>query len=446
MYDVRFHPASRILHLVSCDLHPASCIPHPASCILHPVKEKNVHSYKFQSMTERELFSRYLGLPAFGPMALDIVKAEGVFIYDRDGKDYIDMISGISVSNVGHRHPQVLEAIKKQLDAYLYVNVYGEFIHSPQVKLAEKLVGLLPSALDSVYFVNSGAEAIEGALKLAKRYTGRSGIIAFRDAYHGSTHGALSILGNEGMKQAFRPLLPDISFLEFNNFCDLENITSHTACVVTETTQSEAGLIPSAEGFMFQLRKRCSETGTLLVIDDVQMGFGRTGSFFSFEPYGIVPDILVLAKALGAGMPLGAFISQKSMMDALATNPELGHITTFGGHPVSCAAAIAGIDVLLGSKHPQSAEKKGRLIEDILGQALEKGYISGIRRKGLALGVDLADPSKRKAFLDACIANGVFVDYYLFKPATFRIAPPLIISEEELRDGMRRLLKALASI
>jgi len=397
-------------------------------------------------MTERELFYRYLGLPAFGPMALDIVKAGGVYLYDRSGRDYIDMVSGISVSNVGHRHPQVLEAIKKQLDDYLYVNVYGEFIHSPQVRLAEKLVSLLPASLDSVYFVNSGAEAIEGALKLAKRFTGRSGIIAFKNAYHGSTHGALSILGNESMKQAFRPLLPDVMFLEFNNFSDLDRITSQTACVVAETTQSEAGLVPSAEGFMFQLRKRCNETGTLLIIDDVQMGFGRTGSFFSFEPYGMIPDILVLAKALGAGMPLGAFIASKNIMDTLAFQPELGHITTFGGHPVSCAAAIAGIDVLLDGQYPQTAEKKGSLIESMLCGAMQKGFITGIRRKGLALGIDLADPSKRKPFLDSCLEQGVFIDYYLFRPATFRIAPPLVISEEEIRDGMERLLKSIASI
>ena len=397
-------------------------------------------------MTERELFYRYLGLPAFGPMALDIVKAEGVYLYDRSGKDYVDMVSGISVSNVGHRHPKVLEAIKKQLDDYLYVNVYGEFIHSPQVKLAEKLVNLLPSSLDSVYFVNSGTEAIEGALKLAKRFTGRSGITAFMNAYHGSTHGSLSILGNERMKQAFRPLLPDVSFLEFNNFSDLQKITSQTACVVAETTQSEAGLIPSAGGCMLSLRKRCSETGALLIIDDVQMGFGRTGSFFSFEPYGIIPDILVLAKALGAGMPLGAFIAPKKIMETLAFNPELGHITTFGGHPVSCAAAIAGIDVLLEGRYPQTAEKKGKLIEELLQPPLKKGLISGIRRKGLALGIDLEDTSKRKVFLDSCLEQRVFIDYYLFKPATFRIAPPLVISEDEIREGMGRLLRAMASI
>jgi acetylornithine/N-succinyldiaminopimelate aminotransferase len=397
-------------------------------------------------MTEREMFYRYLGLPAFGPMALDIVKAEGVFLYDRSGKDYIDMVSGISVSNVGHRHPQVIEAIKKQADDYLYVNVYGEFIHSPQVRLAEKLCSLLPSSLDSVYFVNSGAEAIEGALKLAKRCTGRPGIISFNNAYHGSTHGALSILGNESMKQAFRPLLPDVSFLEFNNFCDLDRINSQTACVVTETTQSEAGLIPSADGFMFQLRKRCNETGALLIIDDVQMGFGRTGHFFSFEEYGILPDILVLAKALGAGLPLGAFIASKPVMETLAFNPVLGHITTFGGHPLSCAAALAGLDILLQPGLIQQAFEKGRLIEELLAPALQNGSISTVRRKGLALGIDLGDSSKRKAFLDAALQQGVFTDYYLFKPATFRIAPPLVISDEEIREGLKRLLKALASL
>jgi len=397
-------------------------------------------------MTERELFYRYLGLPAFGPMALDIVKAEGVYLYDRNGRNYIDMVSGISVSNVGHRHPQVIEAIKKQADDYLYVNVYGEFIHSPQVRLAEKLCSLLPSSLDSAYFVNSGAEAIEGALKLAKRYTGRSGIIAFNNAYHGSTHGALSILGNEAMKQAFRPLLPDVQFLEFNNFCDLERIDSQAACVVAETTQSEAGLIPSAEGFMFQLRKRCNETGTLLIIDDVQMGFGRTGHLFSFEEYGVVPDILVLAKALGAGLPLGAFMASRHVMDTLAFNPELGHITTFGGHPLSCAAALAGLDVLLQPGLIEQAEVKGLLIEELLAVALHSGSISAIRRKGLALGIELTDPMKRKAFLDATMRAGVFTDYYLFKPATFRLAPPLVINEKEITEGMSRIMKALASI
>ncbi len=397
-------------------------------------------------MTERELFYRYLGLPAFGPMALDIVKAEGVYLYDRDGRDYIDMVSGISVSNVGHRHPKVIEAIKKQADDYLYVNVYGEFIHSPQVKLAEKLSSLLPSSLDSVYFVNSGAEAIEGALKLAKRYTGRSGIVSFKNAYHGSTQGALSILGNETMKQAFRPLLPDVSFLEYNNFGDLDKINFHTACVVAETTQSEAGLIPSAEGFMVQLRKRCNETGALLIIDDVQMGFGRTGHLFSFEEYGIVPDILVLAKALGAGLPLGAFIAGKQVMDALATNPELGHITTFGGHPLSCAAALAGLDIMLQPGLIQKASEKGRFIEELLAPALQSGTISAVRRKGFALGIDLGDPSKRKTFLDAALQQGVFTDYYLFKPATFRIAPPLVISEDEIREVMKRLMKALSSL
>jgi acetylornithine/succinyldiaminopimelate/putrescine aminotransferase len=420
---------------------PASRIPYPVSNIYSLPSHLN-HSF----MTERELFYRYLGLPAFGPMALDIVKADGVFLHDREGKDYIDLVSGISVSNAGHRHPQVVEAIKKQLDDYLYVNVYGEFIHSPQVRLAEKLCSFLPQALDSVYFVNSGAEAIEGALKLAKRYTGRSGIVAFRNAYHGSTHGALSILGNEGMKQAFRPLLPDVSFLEFNNFCDLEKIDHNTACVVAETVQSEAGLIPSAEGFMVQLRKRCNETGALLIIDDVQMGFGRTGRLFSFEHYEIVPDILVLAKALGAGMPLGAFIALKPVMDSLATNPELGHITTFGGHPVSCAAALAGLEVLIKPGVLEAVEEKGKMMEDLLKPALERGTISAIRRKGMALGIDLSDPGNRKPFLDACLGEGAFIDYYLFKPATFRIAPPLVISAQEISEGMERLGRALRKV
>ena len=393
-------------------------------------------------MTERELFFRYLGMPSISPMALEIVKAEGVFLYDRQGKDYIDLVSGISVSNVGHRHPKILEAIRKQLDQYLYLNVYGEFIQSPQVLLAEKLVSLLPSSLDAVYFVNSGTEAVEGAMKLAKRYTGRREIIAFKDAFHGSTQGALSVLGHESLKQAFRPLLPDIRFLEFNNVSHLKHITSRTACVITETVQSEAGLTLPSDGYLQQLRKQCNETGTLLIFDDVQLGFGRTGFMFSFEPYGVVSDILVLAKAFGAGMPLGAFIASKKVMDTLAYNPELGHITTFGGHPVSCAAAIAGIDVLTSGDLLSLVDKKGQQFEDAV-----KGNrsVHHIRRKGLSLAVDLADPSLRKTFMESCIKCGLIFDFYLFRPATFRIAPPITITDTEIREAIQRLLKALSA-
>ncbi|MBE0647669.1 MAG: aspartate aminotransferase family protein [Bacteroidales bacterium] len=391
-------------------------------------------------MTDRELFYRHLGLPSFTPMALDIVHAEGVWLTDRDGNRFLDLVSGISVSNIGHRHPMVLSAIDEQLDKYLYLNVYGEFIQSPQVKLAKRLTDLLPPSLDSVYFVNSGSEAIEGAMKLAKRYTGRQEIIAFKDAYHGSTQGALSILGNEMMKSAFRPLIPDIRHLKFNHFDDLDKITEKTACVVAETIQAEAGLILPEANFLQRLRERCAETGTLLVIDDVQMGFGRTGSLFSFEQYGFVPDVLVLAKALGAGMPLGAFIAPKQVMDSLAFNPELGHITTFGGHPVSCAAALAGIEVLLADGLLSEVEEKGRQFEE---KVCKHPAIASYRRRGLAIGLDMVDHDKRQPFMEAALNHGIIIDWYLFKPATFRIAPPLTITKEEIEEACSRLIEVL---
>ena len=394
-------------------------------------------------MTERELFYRYLGLPSFYPMGLEIEKAEGIYLYATSGERFIDLVSGIAVSNTGHRHPKVLKAISDQLDRYLHLNVYGEFIQSPQVHLAERLVSLLPEKLDSVYFVNSGSEAIEGALKLAKRFTGRTEIISFTDSYHGSTHGSLSILGNEKLKNAFRPLLPDVRLIEFNNYCHLEKISNRTACVVIEMVQAEAGIIAAEEYFIHQLKKRCTRMGVLIIVDDVQMGMGRTGKLFSFEHYNFVPDILVLAKALGAGMPLGAFVAPKKIMDTLAYNPELGHITTFGGHPVSCAAALAGLDVLLSEELISKAEEKGKAFSEKL-----SGHpaISDIRRAGLALGADLANHEKRAEFMKATLAHGLIIDWYLFKPATFRIAPPLTITDEEIDLACGKLLEALNEI
>jgi acetylornithine/succinyldiaminopimelate/putrescine aminotransferase len=391
-------------------------------------------------MTERELFFTHLGLPSFSPMAIDIVRAEGIYLYDQSGKEYIDLVSGISVSNVGHRHPHVIAAIQSQLEKYLYLNVYGEFIQSPQVKLAKRLADLLPQNLSSVYFVNSGSEAVEGAIKLSKRYTGRTEVIAFRNAYHGSTQGALSVLGNENLKNAFRPLIPDIRFLEFNNYIDLDAIGERTACVIGETIQAEAGMILPNEGFLNQLRERCNEKGALLVIDDVQMGFGRTGKFFSFEHYGFEPDILVLAKALGSGLPLGAFIAPKKIMDTLAFEPELGHITTFGGHPVSCAAALAGIEILLGLLG--QVEDKGWRIEDGL---KNNSRIKVIRRKGLMLGVEVS-PDIRKPLTEACLRNGLIIDWFLFQPATFRIAPPLNITDHEIGRVCKKLEAAMKEI
>ncbi|MEN8226133.1 MAG: aspartate aminotransferase family protein, partial [Bacteroidota bacterium] len=303
----------------------------------------------------RDLYFQHMGLPSARPLAIEVEKASGLYFYDTDGKRYTDLVSGVAVSNIGHRHPRVLEAINSQLDKYMHLMVYGEYIQSPQVKLAKKLSDQLPGKLDAVYFVNSGSEAIEGALKLAKRHTGRTEVVAFKDAYHGGTAGALSILGNEKLKYAFRPLIPDIRFLTFDDEQTLSEISEKTACVVLECIQAEAGIILPGKEFIKKLRQRCDETGALLIVDDIQMGFGRTGKLFSFEHYGLTPDILCLAKAMGGGMPIGAFISSREIMDDLTFNPELGHITTFGGHPVSCAAALAGLEVIMEESLAENA-------------------------------------------------------------------------------------------
>jgi acetylornithine/succinyldiaminopimelate/putrescine aminotransferase len=362
---------------------------------------------------------------------------------DKTGKKYIDLVSGISVSNTGHRHPKVIKAIMDQCTKYLHLNVYGEFIQAPQVILAQLLASLLPGQLQSVYFVNSGSEAIEGAMKLSKRFTGRSEIIAFHNAYHGSTQGALSILGNESLKNEFRPLLPETRFLHFNDFSCLEQITSKTACVVCETIQAEAGIILPVAGYLEALRERCTDMGALLVVDDVQMGMGRTGKMFSFEHFGFVPDILVLAKALGGGLPLGAFISSPAIMSSLAIDPELGHITTFGGHPLSCAAAIANLRVIIDEKLTDDADRKGSGFRMAL-----NGHpaIMGIRQKGLVLGVDLSNPLQRTKFSTAALQNGLIIDWFLFSPATFRIAPPLTITDEESELSCSLLLQSLNQI
>ncbi|HEU4858252.1 MAG TPA: aspartate aminotransferase family protein, partial [Chitinophagaceae bacterium] len=292
-------------------------------------------------MNERELFLKHIAQTSPSPLAFEIAKAEGCLLYDVKGKEYIDLIGGISVANIGHRHPKVIEAIRKQLDAYMHVMVYGEFIESPQVQYAKLLTDYLPSALNSVYFTNSGAEAIEGAMKLAKRVSNRTQIIAFKNSYHGSTQGALSIIGDEYWRNAFRPLLPDVIHLEYNSFESLGEITSTTACVFAETIQAEAGIIVPSKEWMQALRNKCTETGTLLILDEIQTGFGRTGKLWGFENSEFVPDVLVLGKALGGGMPLGAFIADKKLMDAFTENPILGHLTTFGGHPICCAAGMA---------------------------------------------------------------------------------------------------------
>ncbi len=391
-------------------------------------------------LTLRQLFLAHNAQTTDFPLLLEFEHAEGIYLYDKSGKAYTDLISGIGVSNLGHGNPQVINAIKQQVDKYMHLMVYGEYVQAPQVKFAEKLVSLLPGNLQSVYFVNSGAEAVEGALKLAKRFTGRQQIIACHNSYHGSTHGALSVMGNEEYKQAYRPLLPGVNFIRFNHTDDLDLITSQTACVIIETIQGEAGVRVPDVAYMQALRKRCDTTGTLLILDEIQTAFGRTGKLFAFEHFGIVPDILLLAKALGGGMPLGAFIASTKIMDALKENPMLGHITTFGGHPVCCAAGLAALEVLLTENLAATVPEK----ETIIRSLLIHPAIKEIRGMGLMLAIELEDFELNKKIIDRCIANGVITDWFLHYDNAMRIAPPLIITTDELQKACKVILEAVA--
>jgi len=394
-------------------------------------------------LTDRQLFLNNLAQTSDSPLALEITHAEGVYIYDASGKKYIDLISGISVSNIGHRHPAVVKAIKDQADKYLHLMVYGEYIQSPQVKLAAALAGLLPEKLDNCYFVNSGSEAVEGALKLAKRYTGRQKIVAFENAYHGSTHGSLSVIGDKSYQKPFEPLLPGVSHLRFNSLEDVLKITSETACVIIEPVQGEAGIIEGSKEFIHALRNKCTETGTLLIFDEIQTGMGRTGTMFAFENYGIVPDILLLAKGLGGGMPIGAFISSREIMQTLTFNPVLGHITTFGGHPVSCAAALATIDVIFSEKLLLEIKNKSDLFIELLSK---NKSVKQIRSAGLMIALQLDNFIHVKKVIDHCIENGVIIDWFLFNDSSIRIAPPLTISNEEIREACSVIIDALDEV
>ena len=387
-------------------------------------------------LTNRQLFFQHVALPSIDPEALEVVKAKGIYLFTDTGEKYIDLVSGVSVSNVGHLHPKVVEAVKNQLDNYMHLMVYGKYIQSPQVKMAALLTKNLPASLDSVFFVNSGSEAIEGALKLAKRVTRRTEIVSFNNAYHGSTHGALSVLGNEEMKYAFRPLLPGIRFVNFNNVADLSLISENTACVIVEPVQAEAGIILPENGYLKALRKRCDETGTMLIFDEVQMGFGRTGKLFAFENFEVVPDILCLAKGMGGGMPIGAFVSSKKNMGMLTFNPALGHITTFGGHPVSAAAALASLQVILDENLPEEADRKGKMIQ----QSLENHKtVAQIRRIGLMLGVELKKEYEASKMVRLLKMNKLIVDQFLFDEQSFRIAPPLTITDEEVDEVIEKV-------
>jgi acetylornithine/N-succinyldiaminopimelate aminotransferase len=392
---------------------------------------------------QRQLFMQYLGLPSLRPLGVVISSAKGVYLYGPDGEDYIDLVSGVSVSNLGHQQPDIVKAVQQQAAKHMHIMVYGDLVQSPQVELAEMLAQLLPSSLNSTYFVNSGSEAIEGAMKLAKRHTGRTEVTAFKKAYHGGSQGALGICGDEHLKNAFRPLIPDTRLLEFNSFEDLEQITERTAAVFLETIQAEAGIILPDEGFLAAVRAKCDQTGALLVIDDIQMGMGRTGKLFSFEHFGIVPDILCLAKAFGGGMPLGAFIASKEIMQSLAHDPELGHITTFGGHPVSCAAALASMKYLENSKIYLHAEDKAAIFIDALSK---HPRIRAIRHKGLMIGLDLESFEISSRLITKFAENGLIGDLFLFRPQAFRIAPPLTITLEEIRIAIDRILDSLNSI
>ena len=390
-------------------------------------------------LTNRQLFLRNLGQTSPAPMMLEIVRAEGVYMYGPAGEKYIDLISGVSVSNTGHCHPKVIEAVKKQVDSYMHLMVYGEIIQSPQVKYAERLVEFLPPELSSCYFVNSGSEAVEGALKLAKRYTGRSRIISFKNSYHGSTHGALSIQGSEIYKNAFRPLLPDTFQVEFNDEKSIDSIDYKTACVIIEPVQGEAGVIYPENAFLKKLRDKCSETGALLIFDEIQTGFGRIGHMFAINRFGVIPDILLLAKALGGGMPLGAFISSGEILSSLILNPVLGHITTFGGHPVCCAAGLASFNVIIEENLVDTCNEKSALFKNELKHPL----ISKVRGEGLLLAVQLTDPEYVQFLIAHGPDYGLILDYFLFCNDAIRIAPPLIISGEEISLACSQLKKLL---
>ena len=390
-------------------------------------------------LTNRQLFLRHLGQTSSTPMMVEIVHAEGVFMYGPDGKKYLDLISGVSVSNTGHCHPKVVEAVKNQADLYMHLMVYGEIIQSPQVKYAERLAGILPPGLNCCYFVNSGSEAVEGALKLAKRFTGRSRIISFKNSYHGSTHGALSIQGSEQFRNAFRPLLPDTFQISFNNEQSLGIIDNHTACVIVEPVQGEAGIIFPENDFLRKIRNRCDETGTILIFDEIQTGFGRTGYMFALERFGVVPDILLLAKALGGGMPLGAFISSVEIMSSLVSNPPLGHITTFGGHPVCCAAGLASLNVLIEDNLSDGCNLKSALFKKLLVHHL----ISEVRGEGLLLAIQLKDPEYVKFAITHAPEFGLILDYFLFCDDSLRIAPPLTISADEIEMACNELKRLL---
>ena len=390
-------------------------------------------------ISNKQLFKEHLGQTSDFPLLLEMERAEGIYIYGTKGEKYIDLISGIGVSNIGHCHPKVVSAIKRQSETYLHLMVYGEYVQSPQTKLAEKIASTLPKELDVSFLVSSGSEAVEGALKLAKRYTGKRKLLSFKNAYHGSTHGALSVTGNEDLKQAFRPLLPEVYHANYNKIESLDIITNDFAAVIIEPVQGEAGVIPGDKGFFKALRAKCNETGTLLIADEIQTGFGRTGKFWGHQHFDITPDIIVSAKGMGGGMPIGAFISTKEIMQTLKADPILGHITTFGGHPVSAAASLACITTILDDQLTKDVDKKANIIIN----RLKHKKIKGIRHLGLMMAVEFDSFETVKPIIDKAIELGVITDWFLFCDISMRIAPPLTITEEEIHTACDAILKAI---
>jgi acetylornithine/succinyldiaminopimelate/putrescine aminotransferase len=390
-------------------------------------------------ISNRQLFLRHVAQTSDTSLQFEIERAEGIYFYNKSGKRYIDLVSGVSVSALGHGHPTVVSAVKAQVERYMHTMVYGEFVQSPQVSYASWLVDRLPSSLDNVFFVNSGSEAIDGAMKLAKRFTGRGQFVAFKSAYHGGTQGALSILGDEKARSGYLPLLPGIKHIRFNQETDLNLIEKHVAAVVVEPIQAEAGIIEPRNNFLARIRERCDQVGALLIMDEIQTGMGRTGKLFAFEHYGVVPDIICLAKSFGGGMPLGAFISSKEMMSKLTFDPPLGHITTFGGHPVSCAAGLAAQSVVEEEKlmaHSVQMENRYR-------QGLKHPLIKSVRGRGLFLAVVLDEEVDLPRFISNALENQLVIDQFLFSDNSFRIAPPLIITSEEVDDSIQRILATL---
>ncbi len=373
---------------------------------------------------------------------LEIASAEGIYLTDVKGKKYIDLISGIGVSNVGHRHPNVITAIKDQVDRHLHTMVYGEFVQNPQVRLAKALTETLPEELDSVYLVNSGSEAIEGAMKLAKRFTGRSELIACHNAYHGSSHGALSLSGSDEFTQNYRPLLPGVGHIRFGNVDDLESITEKTAAFIVETVQGEAGVSIASLSYWEKVRKKCNETGTMLILDEIQCGFGRTGKLWAFEHYGIIPDVIVSAKGLGGGMPIGCFIANRETMNVFTENPVLGHITTFGGHPVSAAASLATLQTIHEEQLLEGIEEKQKRFHDLLVHP----SIKQIRSKGLMIAVEFESYEVLKPIIDRAIDFGIITDWFLFNDRSMRIAPPLTITLNEITEACERILEAIDQV